>query len=288
MVRRAVAAILNQDYPGSIECLVVFDQCDPEEIDLPIQSTRSLRLLRNAERNPGLAGARNTGILAATGNLIGFCDDDDEWIQGKLAAQVEFLQRNPEANLVGCGIVLRRDGVDIAKDLSSSVVTFDDLLRSRVWELNPCTLLARLDVVREKIGLADEAIPGSYGEDYDWLLRAARLGPIPMIDKPLVRINWHSGSFFQRRWLTIVEALSYLLDKHPEIKGDKPGLARIQGQIAFAYAGYGDRDAALRTALECLRNDWHELRGYLALAVAVHLVSADRVLKTANARGRGI
>ncbi len=40
-------------------------------------------------REPGLAGARNSGILALDTDLVAFCDDDDQWLPGKLAAQVK-------------------------------------------------------------------------------------------------------------------------------------------------------------------------------------------------------
>ncbi|HEV2893829.1 MAG TPA: glycosyltransferase family A protein, partial [Actinomycetota bacterium] len=79
LLRRAVTAILEQTYQGPIECVVVFDQSDP---DLPwgaLPAGRRLVLVRN-QRTPGLAGARNSGILAATGELVAFCDDDDEWL----------------------------------------------------------------------------------------------------------------------------------------------------------------------------------------------------------------
>jgi len=41
-----------------------------------------VRILSQANR--GLAGARNTGIAAASGSYIGFCDADDLWEPAKL------------------------------------------------------------------------------------------------------------------------------------------------------------------------------------------------------------
>jgi len=51
LLRRAVTAILEQTYPGPVECLVVFDQSDP---DLPwpeLPARRRLVLVRN-QRTP--------------------------------------------------------------------------------------------------------------------------------------------------------------------------------------------------------------------------------------------
>ncbi|GAA3112086.1 hypothetical protein GCM10020001_033550 [Nonomuraea salmonea] len=64
---------------------------------LPLQAGRSLRGLPSRvlgnRRTSGLPGARNTGIDACETELVAFCDDDDVWRPGKLAAQVEALTR---------------------------------------------------------------------------------------------------------------------------------------------------------------------------------------------------
>jgi glycosyltransferase involved in cell wall biosynthesis len=61
LLKRAVAAVLGQDYPGEIDCVVVFDQ-SPAHLPagLTVPPGRSLRAVGN-QRTPGLAGARNTG-----------------------------------------------------------------------------------------------------------------------------------------------------------------------------------------------------------------------------------
>jgi hypothetical protein len=134
----------------------------------------------------------------------------------------------------------------------------------------------------------DEEIPGSYGEDYDWLLRAAKHGPVSVVAEPLVRVLWGATSYFNRRFETIDSALGYLLAKHPEFAGDRRGLARIEGQQAFASAASGHRGRALRLAARTLRGAPAERRAYLAALIALRLLRAETVLKMAHARGRGI
>ena len=137
------------------------------------------------------------------------------------------------------------------------------------------------------IGLLDEQIPGSYGEDYDFLLRAARRGPIVAVERPLIDTFWHQQSFFAQRWQVIVDGLRYLLDKHPELAADSAG-RRIEGQAAFAHAALGHRVVACRVSLRALRGNPLERRAYLALAVAAGVIPASSVIRLANQRGRSI
>jgi glycosyltransferase involved in cell wall biosynthesis len=284
LLKQAVRSVMSQAYPGELECVVVFDQSQPAPPPGDVPAGRRLRLVTNAG-TPGLAGARNTGISASDGALIALCDDDDEWAADKLRLQVERLE-SERAAIVACGVRIHY-GDRVTVRIPPPVVTLPDLLRSRVSALHPSTFVIRRNVL-DDIGLVDEEIPGSYGEDYDWLLRTARRGNIVAVQEPLVDVYWHPQSFFAERWQTIADALTYLLDKHPELSSDPRGLARIQGQIAFAQAAMARRPAARRTSWSALRNNPLERRAYLALAVASGVVPAASIVRLANRRGHGI
>jgi GT2 family glycosyltransferase len=287
LLRRAVAAILGQSYQGTVECVVVFDQSEPSLPWGDPGPSRRLVLVRN-QRTPGLAGARNTGALHATGALVAFCDDDDEWLPGKLERQVAELAARPDAAVATTGIVVRYGERSTTRLAPTAQVTHGQLLRSRLTELHPSTVLVRRARLLDGIGLVDEHIPGSYAEDYEWLLRAARLGPVLAVQEPLVVVHWHQSSFFADRWRMIIAALTYLVDKHRELQQEPSGLARIYGQIAFAHAALGERRAARRWARRTLSLDRRERRAYLALAVSLRLVKARTLVRLAHAAGKGI
>jgi glycosyltransferase involved in cell wall biosynthesis len=287
LLRRALGAIVGQTYRGPVECVVVFDQSDPELAWGELPPDRRLLPVPN-RRSPGLAGARNSGIMEATGELVAFCDDDDEWLPDKLATQVQALLARPEAAVATTGILVRYRGRDTARLAPTTMVTHRQLLRSRLTELHPSTVLARRQVLLDRIGLVDEQIPGSYAEDYEWLLRAARHAPVLAVPEPLVVINWHQSSFFADRWRTVIAALTYLVDKHRELQQEPSGLARIYGQIAFAHAALGERGPARRWARRTLSLNRRERRAYLALAISLGLVKARTVVRLAHAAGKGI
>ncbi|MBM7804164.1 glycosyltransferase involved in cell wall biosynthesis, partial [Geodermatophilus bullaregiensis] len=178
MLTRALTSILAQDYPGSMECIVVFDQSTPAlPPDLVVPPGRSVRAIPNA-RTPGLPGARNTGILAGRGELVAFCDDDDEWLPPKLTRQVADLIGSTDHIVASTGIVIEVQGHRRERVLGLREVPHESFLRSRVMEVHSSTLLIRRSALLDQVGLIDEAIPGGYAEDHEWLLRASRHAPV--------------------------------------------------------------------------------------------------------------
>lgn len=61
------------------------------------------------QRNRGLAGARNTGIAAARGLYVGFCDADDLWLPEKLERHVAHFQSAPHIGVSFSGSSLIDD-----------------------------------------------------------------------------------------------------------------------------------------------------------------------------------
>ncbi|MEV6630929.1 glycosyltransferase [Actinoplanes sp. NPDC051470] len=285
LLERAVANILAQDYAGEIECLVVYDHAPIREFEMPHRPGRKLRFLHNS-RTPGLPGGRNSGVEAASGDLLAFCDDDDIWRPAKLTRQVALLD-DPAIGAVSCGLRLKGPGIDRERVLDRDRVTFDEFLADRVMEVHSSTMLVRATTFAAA-GPVDEEIPGGYGEDYEWLLRLSRHTDVAIVREPLVTVDWHGGSFYFGRWATIVEAQRYLLGKHPELARSRAGTARIRGQIAFALASSGRRVEAIRELAAVVRLNPREKRTLVIVPVITGLLSGDRVLRMAQKRGKGI
>jgi glycosyltransferase involved in cell wall biosynthesis len=285
LLAKAVDAVLDQDYEGPIEVIAVFDQAEPVrslECDDP---WRSVRVVANT-RTPGLPGARNTGIALARHPLIALCDDDDMWLPAKLRAQVAAMTAQ-DAGAAITGIRIKYGDEVRHRSFARPVLLHADLVRDRVSAAHPSTFLVT-KTIADLAGPVDESIPGGYAEDYDWLLRIARHTPVACVQEPMVDVLWHPGSFFTRRWDTITDALSYLLDKHPEINDDPRGAARIHGQQAFAFAARKMRAEAWARWRQTVRGNPTERRAMATLVVLTGLMSADRVLHLANRFGRGI
>jgi len=285
LLQVALDAVWSQSYQGPIRCTVVYDRAEPDPSIERSSDNREVRVVTNT-RTPGLAGARNSGISATDGELVAFCDDDDEWLPTKVERQVEALQDSDALTAV-TGIIIAYGDHETSRVPSAADVTLEQLVRRRVMEAHPSTVMVRRSALLGPIGLVDEEIPGSYGEDYDWIIRAARAGSFAVVEEPLVRVLW-GQSLFSSKWQTIRDATDYMIAKHPEFRADPQAMSYQNGRRAFAAAALGHRREALREAWEVARSNPKERRAYLAAAVALRLVSADRLMAMAHRRGRGI
>ena len=172
LVRKAIAGVREQRYPGEVRMVVVYDQTEPDYLLASTEGTQVLVLTN--WRTSGLAGARNTGILALDTELVAFCDDDDRWQPDKLRRQVAALLAEPDSEFATCAIEVEYEGRATPRLAGRSRVTVDELARSRMAMLHSSSFLVRREALHsEAIGLVAEDAPGSQNEDWDLLLRAA-------------------------------------------------------------------------------------------------------------------
>ncbi|WP_306215593.1 glycosyltransferase [Actinoplanes sp. RD1] len=287
LVRKAIASVREQRYPGAIKIVLVYDQTEPDYL---LASTAGVPVLVLTNwRTPGLAGARNTGILALDTEYVAFCDDDDRWAPDKLRRQVAALLAEPEAEFATCAIEVEYEGRSTPRLAGRSRVTVDELARSRMAMLHSSSFLARRSaLVDNGIGLVAEDAPGSQNEDWDLLLRAARRASIVHLDEPLVRVLWGRTSHYAYEYATKISSLRWMMQRHPEISGCRPGAARVYGQLACWSAATGNRSEAWRFSKEAVRANWKEPRTAIALAAMTGAVKVENVLSALHKRGRGI
>jgi glycosyltransferase involved in cell wall biosynthesis len=287
LVRESIAAVVAQSYPGEIECIVVHDQEPPDEgLRLLGTAQHSIRVAAN-RRTPGEAGARNAGLGLAAGDYLATCDDDDVWHPDKLKVQVKRLLDEPDLLVVGSGIRLLLPG-NRTFDWPGREerISYQLLLRNRVKELHCSTLVMRREAL-VKVGFYDEELPYSYALDYDWVLRAAKVGSIGLVAQPLADIRKDVTSWYQGGAQMTMEGLEYLLAKHPDIATSRRGHARILGQIASARSSLGERGPALRYALRALSRWPLSPHPYIALVQITTRIHPRYVLRAAQLLGRG-
>jgi glycosyltransferase involved in cell wall biosynthesis len=287
LVRRAIGSVLAQNYAGPLDVLVVFDRACPDTTLERDIGGRTVRVLAN-DRTPGLAGSRNTGILATTASLVAFCDDDDVWLPGKLEAQVAALQAEAGAEFVTTAMTVDYSGERSVRRAGRDRVDHASLVRSRMAMLHSSSFLADRVALVGGIGLVDETLPRSMAEDWDLLLRASARRPIVHVDEPLVQVTWGGSSYFAEQWSDRNAARLWMLERYPEIARDRNGAALTYGKLSFGCAALGQRRDALRWARRSIITRPLEPRAWLALAITARLVSWKRIVAALNRRGHGI
>jgi len=93
-VSAAIESVLSQTFTD-FEIIIIDDGGTDRSIDI-CSSYIDPRIRIVSQKNRGLAGARNTGILESHGEYIAFLDSDDCWEPEKLALHKIHLDNNPQ------------------------------------------------------------------------------------------------------------------------------------------------------------------------------------------------
>jgi glycosyltransferase involved in cell wall biosynthesis len=174
----AIDSVLGQSY-RAIELIAVDD--GSTDGTAAILRAYHDRLRSEWQPNQGAGAARNRGVTLARGELLGFLDADDIWVDGRVARQVAALAADPE-----CEAVLGHVAHFYSPEL-------DDAQRSRIVEPEaaPGTFHAGTMLIRRASFLRVGYLPTSYklGEFIDWFLRAeeARLRSVTLPEVALRR-----------------------------------------------------------------------------------------------------
>jgi len=194
-IRRAVESVLAQSYKP-IELIVVDDgSVDGTAEELSEFGSR-LRVIK--QPNAGPSAARNTGIRAATGDLVAFLDSDDAWLPEKLARQISLLNQAPQAVCCICNATMLYPNGE--RRTSFEAAGLHPRHSDGVWT-NPAEVLLtrfllfnQVVVVRREVLTRAGYFPATLRimEDYDLALRLAAAGHWAFSAEPLV--IWHGGA----------------------------------------------------------------------------------------------
>jgi glycosyltransferase involved in cell wall biosynthesis len=202
LLRRCVESVRAQTFADWE--IVAVDDASSDDSVAALETFRDprIRILRH-ETNRGPSAARNTAIAAARGELFALLDSDDEWLPGKLAAQLAVIDR---CEACGCEYWLVEDGAEKHVHLPEPA-SWSEVLHTRCELGNGTTLLVRRDCA-EAIGAFDERL--RVYEDWDWVLRLVTRFRYEVVREPLARV--HAGG--PRSARGFAEGAEVFLQKH--------------------------------------------------------------------------
>ena len=164
--------------------VIVVDDASTDETASVCHGLAGIKYVR-LERNQGVAGARNVGILASTGRYIAFLDDDDLRLPGSIDLQVQALELHPEAGFV-CGAMVMADqnyqptGEVFLTGRTSGNVFWE--LMELDFPVMPLSTLIRKECLL-RVGLLNPRLGGI--DDWDIFVRIAELFPALVIEEPI-------------------------------------------------------------------------------------------------------
>ena len=236
LVTRAIESVLQQTF-SSHEVIVVDDASTDETAQMLSSRYGSKIVYIKKDINQGLAAARNTGIRAATGTLVAFLDDDDEWLPDKLALQVPLISPDAAAGLVYCGYTQVAEDGSIIRHIRPEKKGFilSDLLEDNYITGSASAVLIKREVL-DKAGYFDETLTAC--EDWDLWIRIARQCPIDYADHILVIYKIHADNM-HKDLFKMEQNTARVLDKHRSSMNEKIRSRRFyRHYISFAWQQY--------------------------------------------------
>jgi glycosyltransferase involved in cell wall biosynthesis len=169
-----------------------------------------IRVIRHPDGgNHGMSATRNLGVAESRGPVVGFLDCDDVWLPGKLAEQLDLLDRHPEALLIyGRTLIWKswetgREADDFYYPLGVAVDQVhrpprlvELLIENRAQSPTTCNAMMRRELI-QKVGGFEPRFRGMF-EDQVFFSKALLEAPAYVSDRSWAKYRQHSESFSTR------------------------------------------------------------------------------------------
>ncbi len=192
-IAETLDSVFAQTHPAHQVIVVNDGSPDTPQLEEVLQPYRD-RITYLVQENRGLSGARNTGLRAATGDLIALLDADDIWLPNYLEVQAAYLREHPEHDLVYCNARFFGDSIYDGKEYMAVCPSVGEATAAAIIS-RQChvfvSVTARTQVL-QSLGF-NESLRSC--EDFDCWLRLTAAGyKIGYHNNILVRYRKHKAS----------------------------------------------------------------------------------------------
>ncbi len=228
----AIRSVLAQTY-RPVEIIVVDDGSTDNSGEVAAGFGDQIRYIY--QTNAGLSAARNTGLRAAKGSLIGVLDADDMYEPNFLETLVAALQADPQADGVYCGYRFVDEANNPLPQIENRPLPSTDLYPALLdgnFFVPESVFLRRR--VYDEVGFFDESLRAC--EDWDVWLRAARKFRLIHAPHILTRHRVLAGSMSTDP-LRMLTARLAVLKKHVGEEPASAGNSTAHRAYGRAYLG---------------------------------------------------
>ena len=268
---QTIESILSQTY-DDFELLLIDDGSTDESKNLIEKYLEDERVKYFKKQNGGVASARNFGIARATGEVIGFCDQDDQWLPQKLEKQIPLFS-DPDVGLVYSWVDIDRHGKRECSTPEFEGECFEALLNRNF--VSCCTAMVRrtvlnifycLDEIRDLHGVDDRHL---------WL-KVARISKLAVAKTPLAIYFIHGENYSLDNKKMLIADLS-CIEKIASIEDLTPREKSLCKNAKYnAYKHYANnflyRNSPQLSA-SCFLSAWKVKPWHLESLVAASLLS---------------
>lgn len=199
-IGKAIDSALAQEVPLEI---IILNDCATDGTEAVVRTYLEdprIRYVKN-EKNLGVAKTRNRGVRLARGKYVAFLDSDDWWESGKLAKQLELIERERVVLCSTGRALINPDGSPMGKVIPvAEKITYRELLKHN------CINCSSVLVLRE-VALEFPMEHEDSHEDYiTWLKILKKYGRACAVNEPLLKyrlsVTGKSGSKWKSARMT--------------------------------------------------------------------------------------
>jgi hypothetical protein len=164
--------------------VIVVDDASRDQTASVCADLKGIKYVR-VDRNQGVAGARNVGLLESTADYVAFLDDDDLRLPDSLDHQLSLLEATPGAGFAAGAVLLADEDRVRTGEVSVPRAKSGDVFW-QVLELNlhllPASVVVRKSCFFE-VGIFNRRLAGI--DDWDMWARIAAVRPVVVDERPV-------------------------------------------------------------------------------------------------------
>ena len=215
LLRRAVNSVCGQNF-SNIEVIIV-DDGSVDDTQNVLESFKAkipnLKILRH-NTSAGIILSRQEALAAASGELVAFLDDDDEWVDpDKLVKQVSWFEDNANGVICGGGIKkIPNSQFPISNKIAMRPES-DSQIRKWMLLKNPfftSTVMLKRSIALQVGGFVKDEI--DLAEDYDLWLRMGEKGKMHNFQE--VFTSYTFPGYNKNKLKLFFKKQAYLIKKH--------------------------------------------------------------------------
>lgn len=180
----AVESVLWQTYPDW-ECIIVNDGSTDGTKNYLDSLTDTRFKITHLEKNGGRGNARQEGLKQVEGEYIAFLDADDWYAPEKLQEQVDFLECNPNVDLISGPALSYGTHTDITRIRGKG----DNSIHTYNGAALPMMIYANIMLRRSAVTGKSYNVAYDYGEDMEFIQRCLLNKNYALSDKVLYYYN---------------------------------------------------------------------------------------------------